>query len=391
MASRPASRSPRDAAAHLLIAVRLLTALPLAEQEARVAEAIEAMTNPESVTDVTAALLVVTGASLETEQAGDALETTAAAAAAAAASADGENEDVNVVWIHNMTVAVEIEHEVKILLQEGTDTDTLLLGVDSAQSIVDALAALGKQEDLLQGEFLQNQCRSLAILEQDLTRMHHSICNEHGKEAVKDFDEQILFKLRKAFLHRCASIYLLYDGDETNLGEFSLLIRPIYEAAYGKGSNELVQRMAQIRNALMKANIFPQMRSNNAKENQRRGKKRASRKKGPGQSGATSTEEHYDRSTEEHYGATSTFYDDGSSHDLLVATTPDHITTRCDSYEHYDRSTEEHYDCSTEERYDRSQPAHVWDSNWFNADSGASSSQSSWHNPLYVMARHGSC
>ena len=387
MASRPASR---DAAAHLLNAVRLLTALSLAEQEARVAEAIEAMTNPEGVTDFTAALLVVTGASLETEQAGDALETTAAAEAADAASADGENEDFSVSWLNEITKANEIEHEVLSLLKEGTDTDKLLLGVGSAQRIVYELAALGKQEDLSQGEFLKDQCQSLAMLEQHLTCLHQRLCNEHGKEAVKEFDEKILFKLRRAFLHRCA-VYLLYDGDDTNLGEFSLLIRPIYEAAYGKGSNELVQRMAQIRNALMKANIFPQMRSNNAKENQRRGKKRASRKKGPGQSGATSTEEHYDRSTEEHYGATSTFYDDGSSHDLLVATTPDHITTRCDSYEHYDWSTEEHYDCSTEERYDRSQPAHVWDSNWFNADSGASSSQSSWHNPLYVMARHGSC
>ena len=389
MASRLASRSSRDAAAHLLTAVRLLTALSLEEQEARVAEAIDAMTNPEGVTDFTAALLVVTGASLETEQAGGALETTAAAEAAAAASVDGENEDDSVSCLNQITKAVEIEHQVFNLLKEGTDTDKLLLGVDSAQSIVDALAALGKQEDLSQGEFLQDQCRSLAMLEQHLTCLHQRLCNEHGKEAVKEFDEQILFKLRKAFLHRCASVYLLYDGDETNLGEFSLLIKPIYEAAYGEGSKESKERVAQMRNALMKANIFPFMQSNNAKENQRRGKKRASRKKGPGQSGATSTEEHYDRSTEEHYGANSTSYDDGSSHDLLVATTPDHITTRCDSYEHYDRSTEEHYDCSTEEHYDCSQPAYVSASYWPNADSGAWSSQSSWQNPWHVMARHG--
>ena len=279
----------RDAAAHLLTALRLLTALSLAEQEAKVAEAIEALrgSGPEAVTELADALLVVTGASLETEQAGDALEATAAAEAAAAASADkentdGEDEDVSVNWIDEFIKANNIEHEVLNLLNKGTDvTDKLLLDVGSAQRIVDELTALkqGKQEDLSQGEFLYNQCVSLAMLEQHLTSLHQRICREHGKEAVKGFDDQILFKIRTAFLHRCASIYLLYDGDETNLGKFSLVMKPIYEAAYGEESKELKERMAQIRNALMKAQIFPLMQSNNAKENERRGKKRASRKK----------------------------------------------------------------------------------------------------------------
>lgn len=291
MASSQTADDSRAAAARMMRAMQSISLLSLEEQETKIAGAIHTSSGSGSLD----ALLALADALLaDTSPPGlpdptVALNPSVEQEASAVDAEYKEIHDTSLCWIESVVHATAIECEVRALLKnilEEPESDDSLVAHTSAHVITTALDALGKQEDVSQGEFLRNQCETLAMLEQQLTHLHQEIVRKAGKEAVKEFDEQILFPLRKAFLHRCASIYLLYDGDSTNLGEFSSrIIKPIYEKAYGEES--LKERMAQIRNALMKADIFPAMQSNNAKENQRRGKKRASRQKNQQDEGAT--------------------------------------------------------------------------------------------------------
>jgi hypothetical protein len=164
---------------------------------------------------------------------------------------------------HNHTAA-QIEHQVLILLKEGR-----LMSLYESKEIIDSLhtLAFGNQEDRSSYYFLKDQCKKLADVEIKMTQFHKDVVSGSSKEAVKNFDEHILFPTRKAFCHRCAFIYILDNGDTTNLAQFfQEVIKPIYEQTYGQDSKECNERMAQIRNSLLKANIFPAMQSNNAKQ-----------------------------------------------------------------------------------------------------------------------------
>jgi hypothetical protein len=164
---------------------------------------------------------------------------------------------------HNLKAA-QIEHQVLILIKEGS-----LMSLRESKEIIDSLhtLAFGTQEDRSSYYFLKDQCKKLADVEIKMTQFHKDVVSGSGKEAVKNFDEHILFPTRKAFCHRCAFIYILDNGDTTNLAQFfQEVIKPIYEQTYGQDSKECNERMAQIRNSLLKANIFPAMQSNNAKQ-----------------------------------------------------------------------------------------------------------------------------
>jgi hypothetical protein len=159
---------------------------------------------------------------------------------------------------HNHTAA-QIEHQVLILLKEGR-----LISLHESKEIIDSLhtLALGNQGDLSQYSFLKDQCKKLADVEIKMTQYYKRVVSGSG-----NFVEHILFPTRKAFFHRCAFIYLLDGGDDTNSAKFSQeVIKPIYEQTYGQDSKGCKERMAQIRNSLLKANIFPAMQSNNAKQ-----------------------------------------------------------------------------------------------------------------------------
>jgi hypothetical protein len=159
---------------------------------------------------------------------------------------------------HNHTAA-QIEHQVLILLKEGR-----FMSLHESKEIIDSLhtLALGNQGDLSQYYFLKDQCKKLADVEIKMTQYYKEVVSGSGNGAVKNFVEHILFPTRNAFFHR-----LLDGGDDTNLAKFSQeVIKPIYEQTYGQDSKKCKERMAQIRNSLLKANIFPAMQSNNAKQ-----------------------------------------------------------------------------------------------------------------------------
>lgn len=222
----------------------------------------------------------------------DTLESGAKPVAAKSADDDSDwddNETISSCCLRNIAEANKLEHGIKTLIEEGHHAKDLRMTSAEADFVTQQLRALGESHDLSQSEYLRSRCDMLAYLEWRVHHMHTRIVEWGGggneaKKDVKTFDEQILFKVRTALLHRVASDYLWHGGDTTDTNAFKQVLKNTYTKFFTGDEKILKEKLAQISQALSKAqapgsvNLFPEMKSNNKKEQDRRGgRKRDSR------------------------------------------------------------------------------------------------------------------
>ena len=125
---------------------------------------------------------------------------------------------------------------------------------------------------------LRTKCQCLADTETKMTiRVRERIAAGESDQRMDFFKRNVLFPIREAFLSCSAALHVSRGGDDSDLGQFSTLIREFKPNRQAFQGDVVDQWMAVMTNALIKARIFPSMESNG--EKRRKGKKRRKAKK----------------------------------------------------------------------------------------------------------------
>ena len=125
---------------------------------------------------------------------------------------------------------------------------------------------------------LRTKCQCLADTETRMTiRVRERIAAGESNQRMDCFKRNVLFPIREAFLSCSAALHVSRGGDDSDLGQFSTLIRDFMPNRQAFQGDVVDQWMAVMTNALIKARIFPSMESNG--EKRRKGKKRRKAKK----------------------------------------------------------------------------------------------------------------
>ena len=125
---------------------------------------------------------------------------------------------------------------------------------------------------------LRTKCQCLADTETRMTiRVRERIAAGESNQRMDCFKRNVLFPIREAFLSCSAALHVSRGGDDSDLGQFSTLIREFMPNRQAFQGDVVDQWMAVMTNALIKARIFPSMESNG--EKRRKGKKRRKAKK----------------------------------------------------------------------------------------------------------------
>ena len=125
---------------------------------------------------------------------------------------------------------------------------------------------------------LRTKCQCLADTETKMTiRVRERIAAGESDQRMDFFKRNVLFPIREAFLSCSAALHVSRGGDDSDLGQFSTLIREFKPNRQAFQGDVVDEWMAVMTNALIKARIFPSMESNG--EKRRKGKKRRKAKK----------------------------------------------------------------------------------------------------------------
>ena len=125
---------------------------------------------------------------------------------------------------------------------------------------------------------LRTKCQCLADTETKMTiRVRERIAAGESDQRMDFFKRNVLFRIREAFLSCSAALHVSRGGDDSDLGQFSTLIREFKPNRQASQGDVVDEWMAVMTNALIKARIFPSMESNG--EKRRKGKKRRKAKK----------------------------------------------------------------------------------------------------------------
>ena len=125
---------------------------------------------------------------------------------------------------------------------------------------------------------LRTKCQCLADTETRMTiRVRERIAAGESNQRMDCFKRKVLFPIREAFLSCSAALHVSRGGDDSDLGQFSTLIREFMPNRQAFQGDVVDQWMAVMTNALIKARIFPSMESNG--EKRRKGTKRRKAKK----------------------------------------------------------------------------------------------------------------
>ena len=125
---------------------------------------------------------------------------------------------------------------------------------------------------------LRTKCQCLADTETKMTiRVRERIAAGESDQRMDFFKRNVLFRIREAFLSCSAALHVSRGGDDSDLGQFSTLIREFMPNRQAFQGDVVDQWMAVMTNALIKARIFPSMESNG--EKRRKGKKRRKARK----------------------------------------------------------------------------------------------------------------
>ena len=126
---------------------------------------------------------------------------------------------------------------------------------------------------------LRTKCQCLADTETRMTiRVRERIAAGESNQRMDCFKRNVLFPIREAFLSCSAALHVSRGGDDSDLGQFSTLIREFMPNRQAFQGDVVDQWMAVMTNALIKARIFPSMESNGEKR-RKKGKKRRKAKK----------------------------------------------------------------------------------------------------------------
>ena len=125
---------------------------------------------------------------------------------------------------------------------------------------------------------LRTKCQCLADTETKMTiRVRERIAAGESDQRMDCFKRNVLFPIREAFLSCSAALHVSRGGDDSDLGQFSTLIREFMPNRQAFQGDVVDEWMAVMTNALIKARIFPSMESNG--EKRRKGKKRRKARK----------------------------------------------------------------------------------------------------------------
>ena len=125
---------------------------------------------------------------------------------------------------------------------------------------------------------LRTKCQCLADTETKMTiRVRERIAAGESDQRMDFFKRHVLFPIREAFLSCSAALHVSRGGDDSDLGQFSTLIREFKPNRQAFQGDVVDEWMAVMTNALIKARIFPSMESNG--EKRRKGKKRRKARK----------------------------------------------------------------------------------------------------------------
>ena len=125
---------------------------------------------------------------------------------------------------------------------------------------------------------LRTKCQCLADTETKMTiRVRERIAAGESDQRMDFFKRNVLFPIREAFLSCSAALHVSRGGDDSDLGQFSTLIREFKPNRQAFQGDVVDEWMAVMTNALIKARIFPSMESNG--EKRRKGKKRRKARK----------------------------------------------------------------------------------------------------------------
>ena len=118
---------------------------------------------------------------------------------------------------------------------------------------------------------LRTKCQCLADTETRMTiRVRERIAAGESNQRTDCFKRNVLFPIREAFLSCSAALHVSRGGDDSDLGQFSTLIREFMPNGQGfqgvvVDSAHQEEWMAVMTNALMKTHIFPSMQSKGEK------------------------------------------------------------------------------------------------------------------------------
>ena len=125
---------------------------------------------------------------------------------------------------------------------------------------------------------LRTKCQCLADTETKMTiRVRERIAAGESDQRMDFFKRNVLFRIREAFLSCSAALHVSRGGDDSDLGQFSTLIREFKPNRQAFQGDVVDEWMAVMTNALIKARIFPSMEGNG--EKRRKGKKRRKARK----------------------------------------------------------------------------------------------------------------
>ena len=125
---------------------------------------------------------------------------------------------------------------------------------------------------------LRTKCQCLADTATKMTiRVRERIAAGESDQRMDCFKRNVLFPIREAFLSCSAALHVSRGGDDSDLGQFSTLIREFMPNRQAFQGDVVDEWMAVMTNALIKARIFPSMQSNG--EKRRKGKKRRKARK----------------------------------------------------------------------------------------------------------------
>ena len=167
------------------------------------------------------------------------------------------------------------------------ENETVMVMENSGMIDVEEAQKLASCIEMVMGIVdLRTKCQRLAELETRITvSVRERIAEGESRLSIGFFKRNILFPIRMAFLHCCAALHVRGGGDDADLDQFSGLIREFtpndkdFQARFPNSPSEdrETEWISQMRNALIKAWIFPRMVSNRRSlEMTKRGKKRRS-------------------------------------------------------------------------------------------------------------------
>ena len=158
------------------------------------------------------------------------------------------------------------------------EDDTVMVKENSGMVEVEEAQKLAARLQMeIEIEDLRTKCLRLAETETRIrVRVRERVAAGESRQRLDCFKRNILFPIRVAFLSCSAALHLRRGGDDSDLDQFSELIREFTPNSKGFQAVALdlehaVEWMAVMRNALMKAHIFPRMVSNAQKKRRSRG------------------------------------------------------------------------------------------------------------------------